>query len=277
MSAAASDNAFVADYLHDDYLYIYTDGSMYSGPRMGGVGIVFIATGDDGQELVEPLEMAGHRGANSNQMELQAAIEALAAVRRGYAPIDASKYQRIVIRTDSQYVADNYRSPRSNWPQNGWRTRDGNPVANIPQWKQLDRLMHQVGMRVEIEWVKGHKKSVGNKQADRLAKTSARDAYKPRLGRSTVRRKLSPLQTERGSVGMNGQRLTIRVIEDDYVADAKLNVYRYEVLSRRSPYFRRVDFIYSEADLVLKAGHTYRVRVNADHRAPRVVRVFAEV
>jgi ribonuclease HI len=76
----------VADYLHDDYLYIYTDGSMYSGPRVGGVGIVFIATGDDGEELVEPLELAGHRGTNSNQMELQAAIEALTAVKRGYAP-----------------------------------------------------------------------------------------------------------------------------------------------------------------------------------------------
>jgi ribonuclease HI len=256
----------VADYLHDDYLYIYTDGSMYSSPRVGGVGIVFIATGDDGQEVVEPFELAGHRGATSNQMELQGPIEALTAVKRGYAPIDASKYQRIVIQ-----------NPRSLWPQNGWRTRDGNPVSNIPQWKELDRLIHQVGIRVDIEWVKGHKKSAGNKRADRLAKTSARDAYKRRPGRSTVRRKLSPLKTERGSVGMNGQRLTIRIIEDEFVAEAKLNAYRYEVMSRRSPYFRRVDLIYSDADLVLKAGHTYRVRVNAVQHAPRVVKVFAEV
>jgi len=28
---------------------------------------------------------------------------------------------------------------------------------------------------------------------------------------------------------------------------------------------------------VLKAGHTYRVRVNSDQTAPRVVKVFAEV
>jgi hypothetical protein len=76
---------------------------------------------------------------------------------------------------------------------------------------------------------------------------------------------------------MAGKRLTIRIIEDDYVVEAKLNAYRYEVMSRRSPYFRRVDFIYSEAHLVLKAGHSYRVRVNADQQAPRVVKVFAEV
>jgi len=267
----------LAEYLHDDYLYIYTDGSMYAGPRAGGMGIVFVATGDDGHEEVRPLELAGHSGANSNQMELQAAIEALTAVKRGYAPIDASQYRRIVIRTDSQYVANHYLHPRSTWPQYGWRTRDGNPVANIRQWKELDRLMHQVGMRVDFEWVKGHKTSVNNKRADKLAKVSARNANKPRPSRSTVRRKLSPLKTERGSVGMEGQMMTIRIIEDDWIMEAKMNTYRYEVMSRRSPYFQKVDIIHSDDKLVLKAGRTYRVRVNADPAAPRVVKVFAEV
>jgi ribonuclease HI len=267
----------VADYLNDDYLYIYTDGSMYSGPRAGGMGIVFVATGEDGHEQVRPLEMAGHRGANSNQMELQAAIEALKAVKRGYAPLDASKYTRIVIRTDSQYVANHYLHPRSTWPQRGWKTRDGNPVANIPQWKELDRLMHQVGLRVEFEWVKGHKTSATNKQADKLAKASAKNAEKPRLSRSTVRRKVSGLKTERGSVAMRGQMLTIRIIEDEWIVEAEMNSYRYEVRSRRSSYFQKVDVIYSDADLVLKAGHSYRVRVNSDQIAPRVVKVFGEV
>jgi ribonuclease HI len=266
----------VADYLHDDYLYIYTDGSMYAEPRAGGMGIIFVATGDDGHEELRPLEMAGHSGANSNQMELQAAIEALKAVKQGYAPIDASKYTRLVIRTDSPYVANHYLHPRSTWPQNGWRTRDGNPVANVPQWKELDRLMHQVGMRVEFEWVKGHKTSANNKRADKLAKVSAKTAHKPRPGRSRVRRKVSPLKTEKGCVGMDGQMLTIRIIEDDWIVEAKMNTYRYEVMSRRSPYFQKVDIIHSDADLVLKAGHTYRVRVNTEQAAPRVMKVFAE-
>lgn len=154
---------------------------------------------------------------------------------------------------------------------------DGNPVANIPQWKELDRLMHQVGTRVEFEWVKGHKASANNKRADKLAKVSAKSAHKPRPGRSTIRRKLSPLKTERGSVGMGGQRLTIRIIEDDWIVEANMNTYRYEVMSRSSPYFQKVDIIHSDAELVLQAGHTYRVRVNTDQAAPRVVKVFAEV
>src|SRR6185312_13351298 len=94
--------------------------------------------------------------------------------------------------------------------------RDGNPVANIPQWKELDQLMHQVGVRVEFEWVKGHKASATNKQADKLTKASARGAHKPRLSRSTVRRKISAEKTKKGSVGMEGQRLTIRTIEDEW-------------------------------------------------------------
>ena len=85
------------------------------------------------------------------------------------------------------------------------------------------------------------------------------------------------MKTERGSVGMEGQRLTVRIIEDEWVAEAKMNTYRYEVTSRHSPYFRKVDIIHADAELVLKAGHAYRVRVNTDQAAPRVVKVFSEV
>jgi hypothetical protein len=44
----------------------------------------------------------------------------------------------------------------------------------------------------------------------------------------------------------------------------KLNKYPFAVMSRASPYFGKVDFIYSDADLYLSAGHPYRVRVNAN-------------
>jgi ribonuclease HI len=147
---------------------------MFQGPRVGGMGIIFVATGDDGHEERAPLELGGHLGTNSNEMELQAAIEALKAIKRGYAPTDAAKYKRIIIRTDSQYVANHYLHPRSTWPLSGWMRRDGNPVANIPQWKELGRLMHQVGVRVEFEWVKGHK-GERDQQASRQTRQSLRE------------------------------------------------------------------------------------------------------
>jgi hypothetical protein len=76
---------------------------------------------------------------------------------------------------------------------------------------------------------------------------------------------------------MKGQRITIRIIEDRFEPVQRMNRYRYEVLSRASEYFGRVDMIYSTADLYLSAGHAYYVRVNGDTDAPRVTKVFREV
>lgn len=92
-----------------------------------------------------------------------------------------------------------------------------------------------------------------------------------------VRRKKTLSSVEVGSVGLHGQRLTIRIISDEYLTVQKLNKYRYEVMSKASPYFGKVDFIFSDADLYLSAGHAYHVRVNTEIRSPRVVKVFREV
>jgi hypothetical protein len=53
--------------------------------------------------------------------------------------------------------------------------------------------------------------------------------------------------------------------------------FKYEVLSRRSPYVGKVDFIWTERGTHLRAGHTYRVRVNENTKTPRILKVFAEV
>ena len=56
------------------------------------------------------------------------------------------------------------------WQGNGWQTSDGNPVANTAQWKELLKLAHRSGKPLEMKLLKGHKKSVHNKAADKLAK-----------------------------------------------------------------------------------------------------------
>lgn len=53
--------------------------------------------------------------------------------------------------------------------------------------------------------------------------------------------------------------------------------FKYEVMTKRSPYYGKVDYIWAEAGTPLRAGHIYRVRVNSDTRAPRIVKVLAEV
>jgi hypothetical protein len=79
------------------------------------------------------------------------------------------------------------------------------------------RLVKKAGIKVEAKWVKGHGKDPLNKRVDRLAKQSAKTATTRRLGHQRVRRKKSPLQTELGSVRMEGQTTTIRIITDKWL------------------------------------------------------------
>lgn len=57
--------------LDDKALNIYTDGSSYSSPRVGGVGFMFIAVDDEGEQETHEECPPGWQGASNNQMELQ--------------------------------------------------------------------------------------------------------------------------------------------------------------------------------------------------------------
>jgi ribonuclease HI len=52
-------------------------------------------------------------------MELQALIEALKLATRPRPPVDPDRYARIVVYTDSQYVADNFGRAVYQWSRNG--------------------------------------------------------------------------------------------------------------------------------------------------------------
>lgn len=271
-------NERVAKPIDEEAVTIYTDGSSYSGPRRGGVGVVYVTVDDSGHERVDEYPLPGYAGATNNQMELRACTDALMALVTRRAPIDPSKYKKIVVRTDSKYVADNIYSARYVWPSAGWKTRDGNPVLNAGLWKELVRTAGRAHRRVEFEWVKGDKTDPHNKVADRLAKRSAELQTDQRVSVVKARRKKSSRSTELGSVHMLGQRATIHIITDEYLPVQQCNVYRYEVMSKASPFYGCVDIIYAEAGVApMSANHTYYVRFNDDTRRPRVLKVFREV
>ncbi len=264
------------EYLDERDINVYTDGSMLPAPRRGGLGIVFVTEGPDGNWQVDEFPVPGYSGATNNQMERRAMIEALEALSRGIAPVQTDGYRKVVVRTDSQLLVSGFHAARSTWPANGWKTRDGNPVVDKDEWKRLLKAASRVSIPVDVEWVKGHRESRHNRKADKLAKASAKGPLRESPSRRKVRRKKSPLSVERGSVTMEGQRLTIRIIEES-PPSGDLVRFKYEVMSRSSPYYQRIDYIWHSKTSPLRAGHTYRVRVNEDTAAPRIVRVFAEV
>ena len=258
-------------------LNIYTDGSCYPGPRRGGIGILYVTVDAQGEELTDEYPKPGYAGATINQMELTAAIEALTALVTRRAPVSLEPWRRVVIWTDSMYLAKNFYNAQAVWPGQNWRTAAGNPVANAQLWQELLRQSRRTRKRVEIRWVKGHKKSKHNKTVDKAAKLSAQRATDKRASHVKVRRKLTSRSVEPGSVGMQGQRLTVRIVTDEYLSVPRMNRYKYEVVSKASPFYGRVDWIFSEPEIYLSAGHTYHVRVNNDQKAPRIRKLYREV
>jgi ribonuclease HI len=258
--------------LAENALNIYTDGSSFSSPRAGGIGMRFILVDAHGREQVHDFCPPGYKGATNNQMELAACITALDEAKRLGWSHDVA---RTVIHTDSMYVYENYKKAMFEWPKTRWRTRSGAPVLNAELWKDLTKAIKASGCRVDFNWVKGHSKDRHNKAADKMARRSAAAAVRPPLSQVSVRRKRSAESVARGSVAMLGQRLSIRIITSEYLHTQRVWKLKYEVLSKASPYHDKVDIIFS--DDLLKDGHAYHVRVNDDTRNSRIAKVFREL
>ncbi|OGJ37549.1 MAG: hypothetical protein A2383_00830 [Candidatus Pacebacteria bacterium RIFOXYB1_FULL_39_46] len=259
--------------LDETALNIFTDGSMYSHPRKGGIGIKFVWVGDDGNEESYDHEEIGYKGVTIQQMELLACIIALREVIKEN-PMIKKNTAKIVIYTDSIYVSSNQNNAIYNWPQNKWLTKNGTPVLNIDLWKELVKLQKKIGKRVDFKWQKG-KSSAHTKAVDKLAKKSATSAIRPSISVKNVRRKKSKKSVSNNNLVMKGQRAIIRITSDEYLKKHKLYKYDIEVKSKKSDYFRSEQPIFSER--LMSAGHEYMVRFNKNNKNPRIIELYGEM
>ena len=132
---------------------VYTDGACKGNPGPGGWG-VYIIHGSDEIELFD-----GNPNTTNNQMEMQAAIEALKYLKEENQPLD--------LYTDSNYLRQGITEWIFNWKKNNWRTASKKPVANNDLWIEISELSSV--MAVNWHWVKGHDGDPGNERADYLA------------------------------------------------------------------------------------------------------------
>jgi len=257
----------------ENALNIYTDGSSYSKPRRGGIGIIFIYTNDLGEdEVIQPFGFPGYKGATNNQMELKSCIVALKEALKLEDIL--SKVNKIIINTDSMYIVGNYKKAIFQWPKTKWLKSSGSPVLNADLWKELIKCIKKINKRVDFVWVKGHSKDKYNRVVDRSAKESAKSPFKNPLTVVDVRRKKSPNIVEVNSVKMRGQRITIRIITSEYLKVQKIYKYKYEVTSKRSKYFEKIDLIFYQE--LLKAGHSYLVSFNKNSKNPMISKVIKD-
>ena len=133
---------------------IHTDGACSGNPGPGGWGAILEWNGHR-KEL-----KGGERDTTNNRMEMQAAIEALKALKK--------PERKVILITDSVYLRDGITKWIHGWKKRDWKTADKKPVKNVDLWKELDVLTKQ--HEIEWRWVKGHAGDPGNERADELAR-----------------------------------------------------------------------------------------------------------
>tara|TARA_Y100000992_G_scaffold60877_1_gene37281 strand:+ start:21 stop:452 length:432 start_codon:yes stop_codon:yes gene_type:complete len=136
---------------------VYTDGACKGNPGPGGWG-VYIQSNDEEKDLY-----GGNPETTNNQMEMQAALEALKYLK--------DKNEVIKLYTDSNYLRQGITEWIHKWKLNNWRTAAKKPVANRDLWVEISDLNEK--MNVEWNWVKGHAGDPGNERADQLANIGA--------------------------------------------------------------------------------------------------------
>ena len=136
---------------------VYTDGACRGNPGPGGWG-VYIQLNDEEKDLY-----GGNPETTNNQMEMQAALEALKYLK--------DKNDVIELYTDSNYLRQGITEWIHKWKLNNWRTAAKKPVANRDLWIEISDLKKK--MNVQWNWVKGHAGDPGNERADQLANLGA--------------------------------------------------------------------------------------------------------
>ena len=131
---------------------IHSDGGCHGNPGPGGWAAV-LSHGSHSRVI-----SGGSPATTNNRMELQAAIEALNALKE---PCEVEFY------TDSEYVKKGVESWIHSWKLNGWRTKAKQPVKNADLWRTLDAAARK--HRIRWNWLKGHAGHAGNEQCDQVA------------------------------------------------------------------------------------------------------------
>lgn len=142
---------------------IFTDGGCIGNPGPGGWAAI-LRYGEHVREL-----SGRYRATTNNRMELRAAIEGLAALKRACA---------VEIYTDSQYLRQGITQWCRRWQANGWKTASKQPVKNKDLWQRLLAQVerHAPAGGVQWRWLKGHAGHAENERADQLANQAARRA-----------------------------------------------------------------------------------------------------
>ena len=148
----------------EDVIYVYTDG----GARGNGDDNCLSAwayTLQYGEHHKESYK--AYVGKTNNQMEMQAIIEALKAIKNKDIPIR--------LHSDSNYCIQGITSWIHGWKKKNWINSQKKPVENKELWIEMDKLVSEC-KDIKFIKVKGHADVEGNIRVDLLV-NKAMDEY----------------------------------------------------------------------------------------------------
>jgi ribonuclease HI len=139
-------------------ILIFSDGACSGNPGPGGWGAVIAFPEGEIAELG-----GGQEQTTNNEMELKAAIQALRKIK--------SRKEPVIFYTDSTYLIRGITQWIWGWIRNGWKTSEGQEVANQVHWQELSSLVRDRGSQSKIEWLysRGHVGTPGNERCDEIA------------------------------------------------------------------------------------------------------------
>lgn len=250
-------------------IQIHTDGSAYRNPgHVSGCAVIVRYP----EHLNKPDEIVVDFGcprSTNQRMELMACVEGLKWIRNN-SPWEGVTC--VLVITDSIYVK-NYIGVAPYWKRNGWRNRDGKPVANHDLWDDLVKARAKAGIKVDFVWQQGKQSDIG-KRVDKLSKAAAQRGgidsdreYKPgAVARSMIK----------GGVALpypaNGQTDVVRPYAKKVMVggENRLSFDRYDEQTKTY-----TEKFYAFAEAVLSAelhrGNGHRVRFNSDPKYPQIL------
>lgn len=143
------------------FVQVFTDGACRGNPGPGGWACILRHPASGSEKEIS----GGEALTTNNQMELQAVISGLEALR---------SRSEVEVVTDSKYVAQGCAEWLAGWKRNGWRRREGSswkPVKNLELWQKLDELLSK--HQVRFTHVRGHMGHPENERCDVLAVEAA--------------------------------------------------------------------------------------------------------
>jgi ribonuclease HI len=136
---------------------LFADGACSGNPGPGGWAYVLREKATGG----ETEGSDGESMTTNNRMELMSVIRGLSSTALG---------SRVLITTDSNYVAKGISEWMAGWKARGWKRMEGGrpkPLKNAELWQELDQLVGE--RKVKVQWVRGHAGHPENERCDELA------------------------------------------------------------------------------------------------------------